>query len=267
MIFVERGGPTLKKQGKERATREWAQQIRELRQRLRVSQGDLARSLDCSAMTVSRWENGQLAPTAHYYIELGKLAGKPDCWFYWEKAGLQSSDVLRVLPERERKLLLAQPMLDPAEAGSGNKVQGQPKTKIVPIPVLQAVAGTHGGQGDRRQSLNHIPAKEIMGAPVEWCPNPGYTSLLRVRGHSMEPLIHDGDIAAVDSSQTDRSHLDGKIVIVTNEERGLCVSRLRRYPKFDVLESENREYEAVVLGKTAGWHIVARVLWWISAAP
>ena len=106
-----------------------------------------------------------------------------------------------------------------------------------------------------------------MGAPVEWCPNPGYTSLLRVRGHSMEPLIHDGDIAAVDSSQTDRAQLDGKVVIVTSEEKGLCVSRLRRYPKFDVLESENREYQAVVLGKSSGWRIVARVLWWISAAP
>jgi len=106
-----------------------------------------------------------------------------------------------------------------------------------------------------------------MGAPLEWCPNPGYTSLLRVRGHSMEPLIHDGDIAAVDSSQTDRMQLGGKIVIVSSEEKGLCVSRLRRYPKFDVLESENREYQAVVLDKSSGWHIVARVLWWISAAP
>lgn len=83
----------------------------------------------------------------------------------------------------------------------------------------------------------------------------------------MEPLIHDGDIAAVDSSQTDRTQLDGKIVIVSNEEKGLCVSRLRRYPKFDVLESENRDYQAEVLGKSSGWRIVARVLWWISAAP
>ena len=83
----------------------------------------------------------------------------------------------------------------------------------------------------------------------------------------MEPLIRDGDIAAVDSSQTNRAELDGKLVIVTNEEKGLCVSRLRRYPKFDVLESENRAYQSVVLGKSSGWRIVARVLWWISAAP
>ena len=254
---------------KERSIPEWAKRIREIRTRLRIPQGELARLLDCSAMTVSRWENGQLEPTAHYYVELGKLAGKSDCWFYWERAGLQSSDVVRVLPERERRQLPAQgePELDLVEAGSGARVEAQRKPKIVHIPVLLAVAGTHGGEGDRRDNLSRIPARDVMGAPMEWCPNPSYTSLLRVKGSSMEPLLHDGDIAAVDSSQTDRTLLDGKVVIVTHEEKGLCVSRLRRYPKFDVLESENREYQAVVLDKSSGWHIVAKVLWWISAAP
>lgn len=253
-----------KRERKEHGPTEWAEQIRNLRQKLGISQGELARKLDCSAMTVSRWENGLLAPTSRCYIELGKLAGKQDCWFYWGRAGLQSSDVVPFLNERERKQFPVgtEQQMELAAAGSGARRQ-----KVVPIPVLQATAGTHGGQGDRHGNLNYIPAREIMGAPLEWCPNPGYTSLLRVRGHSMEPLIHDGDIAAVDSSQTDRAQLDGKVVIVTSEEKGLCVSRLRRYPKFDVLESENREYQAVVLGKSSGWRVVARVLWWISSAP
>jgi transcriptional regulator with XRE-family HTH domain len=247
---------------------EWAEQIRNLRRTLGISQGELARKLDCSAMTVSRWENGQLAPTARYFIELGKLAGKEDCWFYWGRAGLQSSDVMHVLSERERKQFpRPEESMEFAAAGGGAKQELSQRARVVPIPLLRATVGTHGGQGDRHGNLNYIPAREVMGAPVEWVPNPGYTSLLRVRGHSMEPLIRDGDIAAVDSSQTDRATLDGKIVIITNEEKGLCVSRLRRYPKFDVLESENREYQAVVLDKSSGWHIVARVLWWISAAP
>jgi phage repressor protein C with HTH and peptisase S24 domain len=258
-----------KRKKKDHAPTEWAEQIRALRQKLGVSQGELARKLDCSAMTVSRWENGQLAPTARFYVELGKLAGKSDCWFYWGRAGLQSSDVMPVLNERERKQYPAQPedQMDLAAAGTSGKHELARKPKVVPIPVLQATVGTHGGQGDRHGNLNYIPARDVMGAPAEWCPNPGYTSLLRVRGSSMEPLIHDGDIAAVDSSQTDRALLDGKVVIVTSEEKGLCVSRLRRYSKFDVLESENREYKSVVLGKSSGWRIIARVLWWISSAP
>jgi len=258
-----------KRKRRDHGPTEWAEQIRILRQELGISQGELARKLDCSAMTVSRWENAQLAPTARYYIELGKLAGKQDCWFYWGRAGLQSSDVIRVLTERERKQFPArmEEQMELAAAGGGAKHEAARKSRLVPIPVLQATVGTHGGQGDRHDNLSYIPAREVLGAPAEWCPNPGYTSMLRVRGRSMEPLIRDGDIAAVDSSQTDRTHLDGKIVIVTNEEKGLCVSRLRRYPKFDVLESENRDYQSVVLGKRSGWRIVARVLWWISAAP
>jgi phage repressor protein C with HTH and peptisase S24 domain len=258
-----------KRKRRDHGPTDWAEQIRNLRRELGISQSELARKLDCSAMTVSRWENGQLAPTARYYIELGKLAGKEDCWFYWERAGLPSSDVMPLLTERERKQFSPRPeeQMELATAGGGARQEAARKPKMVPIPVLQATVGTHGGQGDRHGNLSQIPAREMLGTPPEWCPNPGYTSLLRVRGHSMEPLIRDGDIAAVDSSQTNRAELDGKIVIVTNEEKGLCVSRLRRYPKFDVLESENRAYQSVVLGKSSGWHIVARVLWWISAAP
>jgi transcriptional regulator with XRE-family HTH domain len=258
-----------KRKRKDHGPTEWAEEIRKLRQKLGISQGELARHLDCSAMTVSRWENGQLAPTARYYIELGKLAGKQECWFYWGCAGLQISDIMPVLGERERKQVPAhqEEHVVFAAAGTSAKQDASRKPKVVAIPVLQATVGTHGGQGDRHGSLSYIPAREMMGAPADWCPNPSYTSLLRVRGHSMEPLIHDGDIAAVDSSQTDRALLGGKVVIVTNEDKGLCVSRLRRYPKFDVLESENRDYQAVVLGKSSGWRIVARVLWWISAAP
>src|ERR1700757_2398955 len=108
---------------KDHGPTEWAEEIRNLRQKLGISQGELARKLDCAAMTVSRWENGQLAPTAGYYVELGKLAGKPDCWFYWGRAGLQSSDVMHVLGERERKEFPLQPedQIDLAAAGSGAK--------------------------------------------------------------------------------------------------------------------------------------------------
>ena len=139
-----------KRKRKDHGPTEWAEQIRNLRQKLGVSQGELARKLDCSAMTVSRWENGQLAPTARYYVELGKLAGKQDCWFYWGRAGLQSSDVMPVMSERERKQFppRLEEQMELAAAGSGLRQESARKQKIVPIPVLQATVGTHGGQGD-----------------------------------------------------------------------------------------------------------------------
>jgi phage repressor protein C with HTH and peptisase S24 domain/DNA-binding XRE family transcriptional regulator len=247
---------------------EWASRIITLRRTFKMSQGELAKRMECSAMTISRWERGLQAPTAHYYIQLGNLAGKDDSWFFWERAGLQMADVSRALPGTKASgPVTAVPPLEDARAGSGARVAPLSVQRMVALPVLKAVAGTHGNRGDKKFNLDRIPSSKLMGAPSEWCPNPRYTSLLRVRGHSMEPLIRNGDIVAVDSFRTDKSELEGKVVVVSHEESGLCVSRLRRYGSVDVLESENRAYEGIVLGKNSGWRIIGKVLWWISAAP
>jgi len=83
----------------------------------------------------------------------------------------------------------------------------------------------------------------------------------------MNPLIYDGYIVAVDTSQNDRSKLDGKVVIAWQKERGLTISRLRCYGTTEVLQSDNPKYDSVVLHGKAGWKIIARVLWWIGKAP
>src|SRR5437016_14175853 len=86
-------------------TLEWAQRIASLRQRLGMSQAALAHRLECSAMTVSRWERGLLAPSSDDSIQLGNLAGKSECWFFWERAGLRLPDGVRALPSKMRARL------------------------------------------------------------------------------------------------------------------------------------------------------------------
>ncbi len=76
---------------------EWATRIEKLREKLRLTQMELAARLDVSAMAISRWERGINEPPAEAYIRIGKMAGNPDCWFFWERAGLSKSDVKRVL--------------------------------------------------------------------------------------------------------------------------------------------------------------------------
>ena len=83
----------------------------------------------------------------------------------------------------------------------------------------------------------------------------------------MSPLIHDGYILAVDSSQTEVRGLNGKIVIAWHKDKGLTVSRLHRYDHTLVLRSENPSYEAVTLSAEERWKIVAKVLWWIGSEP
>ncbi len=83
----------------------------------------------------------------------------------------------------------------------------------------------------------------------------------------MIPLIYDGYILAVDSSQTDLSELNGKVVVAWNKDMGLMVSRLQNYDHTEVLQPENKEYESIVLNNKHRWKILAKVLWWIGTAP
>jgi len=257
----------MKQRAKRSAVPEWAVQITDFRERIRINQAELARRMQCSAMTISRWERGLLQPSAEHFIQLGNLGNKNEAWFFWEMAGIQPSKMVDSLRSSLRsngersKPGLAINKATSNESGENNT------TNTAQIPLLKAFVGAHGSVGARHISLRAIPRTRTVSIPGEWCPNPGYTSLLRVKGHSMEPSISDGDIVAVDAFQADRTELYGSVVIVAHEEKGMCVSRLFRYDSVDVLQAEKRDVEATILSKASGWRIIGRVLWWISGTP
>src|SRR6266550_2297805 len=82
----------------------WASRIIALRRRMGVSQSELGKQLNSSAMAVSRWERGVQEPPANIYIQLGNITGDPDCWYFWGRAGLHSGDLMRVLPALRTRL-------------------------------------------------------------------------------------------------------------------------------------------------------------------
>jgi SOS-response transcriptional repressor LexA len=245
---------------------DWASMISRLRKSLGLSQTSFGHEVHSSAMGVSRWERGAQEPPSHSYIELGNLAGDPDCWFFWGRAGLRSEDLMRVLPKlRDR---IPQPNLHNFQlVHAGTTSAKVEKTQLVAIPLLKIVAATNGEKGDNMPILHEAPVESMIAAPKEWCPNPGSTYSLRVRGNSMNPLIYDDYILVVDSSQVDRAQLDGKIIIAWHKDVGLTVSRFRRYDHTEVLHPENREYGSTTLDRKNKWKIIAKVLWWIGRAP
>jgi SOS-response transcriptional repressor LexA len=219
-------------------------------------------------MAISRWERGEQEPTNRAYIELGNLAGNPKCWQFWGRAGLHSENLLRVMPEmRERLQTSSFGDLEIVRAGSGAQKTHLQKQKLVAIPLLKVVAAAHGETGSDPSSLLVGPVESMIAAPRDWCPNPATTRCLRVRGNSMSPLIQDGYIVAVDSSQNDQIQLNEKIVIAWHKDRGLTVTRFRRFDHTEVLEPENHEYGAITLSAKQRWTILAKVLWWIAMAP
>ena len=66
--------------------------ILNLRKRLGLSQSAFGSILHYSAMAVSRWETGKIEPSGRCYIQLGNLAGDPEGWQFWSRAGLKRSD-------------------------------------------------------------------------------------------------------------------------------------------------------------------------------
>jgi transcriptional regulator with XRE-family HTH domain len=86
------------------AVPEWSRKILAFRRSRKLPQSGLAKELNSSAMAVSRWERGEAEPSAEVYIRLGHLAGDPLCWFFWGRAGLNTSDLMRILPAARRRL-------------------------------------------------------------------------------------------------------------------------------------------------------------------
>ena len=240
---------------------EWALQITGLREHLEINQAELARRLSCSAMTISRWERGLLQPSAEHFIQLGNIGNKTQAWFFWEMAGIQPAKMagaLRSVSGSRR----SEEILGGEVGSAANGKSASRKVSLVNLPLLKAYVGTHGSAGDKR-SLRTIPAAELISVPAKWCPNPDYTSLIRMKGTAMEPLIHDEDIVAVDTFQSERDGLYGKPVVAMNQSHGLILAYLRRYDTVDVLQAESGQHEPVIL-KADKWRIVGKVLWWIS---
>ena len=241
----------------------WAKHIERFRARLGMSQAQLGKELQYSPMAVSRWERGIQEPTADCYIKLGKLADGQDRWFFWEQAGLRKTDIQNEAPRSKGAFSNVEVVL----AGSGAKKDLAQKTRLVAIPLLRVHAGSHGEEGDRILDLNRSPREEVIAAPIAWCPNPESTSCLRVKGKSMAPLIYDGDILAVDSSQTKHSNLNDKIVVASHRKKGLSVSRFRHIDGVELLESDNRDYQAIMFSRDRNWQVVGKVLWLIRQTP
>src|ERR1700747_1941751 len=225
---------------------EWSRKILAFRQTLKLPQSELGKRLKTSAMAVSRWERGGADPPADAYIRLGNIAADPLCWFFWGRAGLSTADVMRVLPTASRRL--RQGRISTVQVVHAGAMSSLKQEAFVAIPILPVHAATPGENAEEVADLDQLRPEALWAAPAEWCPNPARTISLRVKGNSMSPLILDGYIIAVDTSDISRDDLIGQIVVAWNtREKRLLVSRLIRFDHTEALVSDQREHESVSL--------------------
>jgi phage repressor protein C with HTH and peptisase S24 domain len=173
---------------------------------------------------------------------------------------------MRVLPAAERRLSREKlDSLNVVHAGVGHKQLKPKSTDFVTVPVLPVKVAALGEHAEEVGDLEQLKPESLWAAPASWCPNPTRTISFRVKGNSMSPLILNGYLIAVDTSNSSPEKLRGQIVVAWSKKtRELVVSRLLRFEEIDALVSDNREHESVALVTESGWRIIGIVLWWVG---
>ena len=255
---------------------DWANKIEALRKRLGLNGAAFAQRLGVSAMSISDWQRGESPPSAANYIQLGRLAGDPDCWYFWEQAGLSKSDIASFLPELEARLASRAPRHLDVEAWKPAPPRGpsarpakvlpmKPRPDAVSLPLLKdAVAA-----GEPRM-VEQSQVEEFIVVSRRHVPHPGETTCIRVAGRSMFPTLDEGYIVAVDTHTVDPERLLGRMVAARDPEGGITIKWLRRDGGHWLLVPQHTapEYPVVVLGPgKRDWKIVGEVIWWMGWPP
>ncbi len=264
MKLVAERPETLHMAELEPTTREWSDRIRQLLKELKLTQAGLADRLGVSPATVSRWLGGKNEPTAETYVALGNLAGRPDGAYFWERAGIDTSE----LPDASLRQTLSsiRATLEDFNLITTKKVSQHlsGKANAVAIPLMNVSAFGDRIPPHENVRLSQAKVEDVLLAPLAWCPHPENMISVHVAGDSMFPVIPSGSILFVDTAVTERSQLNEKLVVVAHRDLGFKVARLQRLAGSDLLVSANPKYLPLDVSNATKWKIFGEVLWWIS---
>jgi transcriptional regulator with XRE-family HTH domain len=239
---------------------EWADRLEGLRESLGMSQAALAKKLNVSAMAPSRWERGVHEPPADVFLQLGKLAGKRECWYFWERAGLSRRDVTSVIERATSRRKSNHHVL---EVAIPPQLPAKSSEPLLAVPAYDTSLTV--GQVGPDAKILHESVSQLVVVPRSWCPN-DKTFCLRIGTDRMAPMLRRDTLFAVDPADDSLDNLFGKIVFASHPECGLSVSWLQRFGRSTVLVPENKDDPPYYLNGD-DWKIEGRVLWWFSKGP
>jgi phage repressor protein C with HTH and peptisase S24 domain len=248
----------------ERTTREWSDRLRRLLNHLKLTQAGLAERLGVSPATVSRWLAGKNEPTAETYVALGNLAGRPAGDYFWERAGIDTSELpdanmrqalssMRVSLENFN--LIAAKKISQHIADAGNAVA---------IPLMNVTAFGDPVPPHENVRLSQAKMEDVLLAPLAWCQHPENMLSMHVAGDSMYPTIPPGSILFVDTASTEREILNERLVVAAHRDLGFKVARFQRLSGSDLLVPANPQYLPLDVSNATKWKIFGEVLWWVS---
>ncbi len=150
--------------------------IKALRECFGGNQGALAAKLGAKGYTtISAWESGQNIPSSEMYVQLGNLAAElklyPQAIWFWQEAGVNKARMFSTVHTilREQRA--------PARAGE--------IVRVSPMPEIDPSA------------TGNMPFPHWM------IPNHAETFYVRIADDFMRPEYRQGDVLAIDTSETD----------------------------------------------------------------
>lgn len=244
--------------------REWSDRIRRLLRELNLTQAGLAGRLGVSPATVSRWLAGKNEPTAETYVALGNIAGRPDGTYFWERAGIDTSELPD--PTLRHTISSIQTTLEDFNLITSKKVSQHlaGKGNAVAIPLMNVTAFGDRVPPHENVRLSQAKVEDVLLAPLSWCPHPENMISMHVAGDSMHPVIPSGSVLFVDTAATDRDQVNGRLVVASHRDLGFKVARLQRLAGSDLLVSANPKYLPIDVSNATRWKIFGEVLWWVT---
>jgi phage repressor protein C with HTH and peptisase S24 domain len=244
--------------------REWADRLRQLLRELKLTQAGLAERLGVSPATVSRWLAGKNEPTAETYVALGNLAGRPDGDYFWERAGIDTSE----LPDATMRQALSsmRVSLESFNLITSKKISQhlEGMGNVVAVPLMNVTAFGDRVPPSENVRLSQAKVEDVLLAPLSWCPHPESMLSMHIEGDSMYPTIPAGSIIFVDTAANDRATLHEKLVVVSHRDLGFKVARFQRLSGSDLLVSANPKYLPLDVSNATKWKLFGEVLWWVS---
>lgn len=219
--------------------------IAALRKSLNLSREVLARKLGVSHMTVFRWENSADSPSPTNLLALGRIAPDDQREFFFDHSGIVK-DYL-------------------TESGSFS-------------PLGAHIALTGGGLAHPAAPAKINSLTDEHGAPIDGAGfayailfrgdrkiKPESLVVISVRNNDLSPLLEEGYLAIVDSSNQEWKSLQGKLVAVKVKD-GVIIRWLHHDGVHDVLDAERRSGKnwRITVSNRSEYEMVGRVISWVG---
>jgi transcriptional regulator with XRE-family HTH domain len=238
----------------------WAQKIRDLRRRLGVSQAELAGRVGLSQVTISRWESGDDEPNGSGYAQLARVAGDPDCWYFWERIGVTKDDVARAMPGLEQPRTEVRVEVQPARGAlheEGRRLKKKPDVVAVALLKDSAAAGSP-------RMIQEAEIERVILADAHDCPHPDDMVAIRIAGDSMSPVLETGYIAVIDTAVHTAKELVGHMVAARDPEGAVTIKWLRDVEGRLMLLPQHTSLRFPPIFLHPGWELIGEVVWWIG---